>query len=70
MRCSLKNLDENSEGKIILKSIFLFKQLQYSVNKYRLLLFERHKLSPRSNIIIITKVMAVPRNKHSGNDTS
>jgi len=34
------------------------------------LLFERHKLSPRYNTIIITKVMAVTRNKHSGNDTS
>jgi hypothetical protein len=61
----LKYLDEESEGKIILKSIFIFKDLKCLIKQNNVLLFERHKHSPKSNTIIITEVIAVTRSKHS-----
>jgi hypothetical protein len=61
----LKYLDEESEVKIILKSIYIFKDLNYLFKQNNLLLFERHKYSPKSNTVIITKVMAVTRSKYS-----
>jgi hypothetical protein len=64
----LKYLDEESEGKIILKSILMFKHLQCLFNRNNVLQFERHKRSPQSNIVIITEVMAVTREKHSDRD--
>ena len=54
----LKNLDDESEGKIILKSVLKFKDLICGVNKNSVWLFERHKPSPRPNTIISIKVMA------------
>jgi len=68
MLCLLKYLDEESEGKIILKSIFIFKDLKCLINKNNLLLFERHKHSPNPNIEIITEVMAVTSGMHSHRD--
>jgi len=64
----LKYLDEESEGKIILKSILIFKDLKCLINKNNLLFSERHKHNPNSNTVIITKVMAVTRSKHSDRD--
>jgi hypothetical protein len=61
----LKYLDEESERKIILKSILIFKDLQCLMNKNNVLLFEIHKHNPKSNNVIITEVMAVTRGKHS-----
>jgi hypothetical protein len=61
----LKYLDEESEGKLILKSIFIFKDLKFLIKQKNVLLFERHKHSPNSNTLIITKVMAVTSSKHS-----
>ena len=61
----LKNLDDESEGKTIYKSILIFKDLNHDINKNIVWLFERHKSSPRLNNIILLKVMAVTRGKHS-----
>ena len=61
----LKYLDEEFEGKLILKSILIFKDLKCLKNKNYVLLFERHKHSPISSAVIIAEVMAVNRGKHS-----
>jgi hypothetical protein len=61
----LKYLDENFEGKLIIKSIFIFKDLKCVMKHNTLLLSERHKHNPNSNTVIITEVMAVTRSKHS-----
>ena len=61
----LKYLDEESEGKIILKSILIFKDIKCLINRNNVLLFERHKHSPQYNTVIITEVMAVTSGKHS-----
>ena len=50
-------------GKLILKSVLLFKDLKCLV-----LEFERHKHSQNSNTVIKTEVMAVTRGKHSDLD--
>ena len=65
MKHLLKNVDKGSEGKTIRKSIVLFKDLKFGINKNIVLLFERHKSSPRPNNIISIKVMAVTSGKHS-----
>jgi len=64
----LKYLDENSEGKLILKSILIFKDLKCLMNKHNVLLFERQKHSPKSNNLIRKEVMAVTCGKHSDRD--
>ena len=58
MRYLLKYLDEEFQGRIILKSILIFKDLKYSINKNRFD-FERPKPIPRSNTILLTKVTSV-----------
>ena len=58
MRYLLKYLDEEFEGRIILKCILIFKDLKYSINKNRFD-FERSKPIPRSNTILLTKVTSV-----------
>ena len=72
----MKYLEEESKGKLILKSSLTFKNVKCLTNKHTLLLFERQKHSPNSNnviiiiiiIIIIIQLMAVTRSKHSDND--
>jgi len=61
----LKNLDDESEGKTIYKSILIFKDLKCDINKNIVWLFQRHKSSPKLNTIILVKVMAVTSGKHS-----
>ena len=65
----LKYLDEETERKLILKSILIFKDLKCLINRNNLLLFERHSQSPQYNTLIITEVMAVTRSKHSDRDS-
>ena len=59
VRHLLKNLDDESKGKTIYKSIVIFKDLKCGINKNIMWLFERHKSSPRLNTTILVKVMAV-----------
>jgi hypothetical protein len=61
----LKYVDEESEGKLILKSVLIFKDLKCLIKQNNVLLSETHKHSPNSNTVIKTKVMAVTRSKHS-----
>jgi hypothetical protein len=68
-RYLLKNLDTPFEGKIILNSNFILKNLQCSVHKNSALLFERHKHKPKTDTIILTNVTAVTSGKHSVCDT-
>jgi len=65
VRHLLKNLDDESEGKTIKKSVLIFKDLKCSININIVWLFERYKSSPRLNTIILVKVMAVTSGKHS-----
>jgi hypothetical protein len=65
----LKCLDEESEGLLILESIFIFKDMQWLINKNNLLLFQRQKHNPTSNNVIITEVMVVISGKHSDRDS-
>jgi hypothetical protein len=58
MRHLLNYLDEELEGKIILNSILIFKYPKYSITKTAFD-FERPKLIPSSNTIVVTKVTAV-----------
>ena len=69
VRHLLKNLDDESEVKIILKSFLKLKDLKCGINKNSVWLFERHKPSPRPNTIISINVMAVTSGKHSEHDT-
>jgi hypothetical protein len=64
----LKYLDEESEGKIILNSILIFKDVQCLINKNNLLQFESCKPRSKSNTVIITEITTVIRNKHSDRD--
>jgi len=50
------------------KNFVTFNDLQCSINKIIVCLFERHKLSPRPNTIILIKVMSVTSDKHSEQD--
>jgi len=65
----LKYLGEETEGKIILKSILIFKDFKCLINRNNLLLFETHNQSPQYNNLIITEVMAVTCSKHSDRDS-
>jgi hypothetical protein len=69
VRHLVKNLDDKFEGKTILKSIVMFTDLNCGINKNIVWPFESHKPSPRPNIIILIKVMAVTSGKHSEHDT-
>ena len=64
----LKNYLMNLEGNKY-KNVVTFNDLQCGINKIILWLFERHKLSPRPNTIILIKVMSVTSDKHSEHDT-
>jgi len=65
VRHLLKNLDDESEGKTIYKSIIIFTDLKCGINKNIVWLFERHKSSSKLNTIILVKVMVVTSGKHS-----
>jgi hypothetical protein len=69
LRYQLKNVDNSSEGKIILKSNFILKNLKCSIHKHSALLYERHKHKPKTDTIILTNVTAVTSGKHSDCDT-
>ena len=69
VRYLLQNVDGWSEGKIILKSTLILNNLNCSMNKNSVLLFERHEPSPRSNTFILTNVTVVTSAKHSDRDT-
>jgi hypothetical protein len=69
VRYLLQNVDDWSEGKIILKSTLVLKSLNCSINKNSVLLFERHKPSPRPNTVILTNVTVVTSGKRSDSDT-
>ena len=47
VRHLLENLDDESDGKIILKPVLSFKDLKCGINKNSVWLFESHKPSPR-----------------------
>jgi len=66
-----KNADVQNGRRIILNSIpiIIIKDLKCSINKNIVLLYERHKSSPKPNTIIITNVTAVTSAKHSDSDT-
>jgi hypothetical protein len=65
LRYLLKNVDNSSEGKIILNSNFILKNLQCSIHKNSTLLYERHKHKPKTDTIILTNVTAVTSCNHS-----
>ena len=69
MRYLLQNVGDWSEGKIILKSTLILKNLNCSINRNSVLLFERHKPSPRSNTVTLKNITAVTRARHSDSDT-
>ena len=69
VRYLLKNFNIVSEGKIILKSIFIFKNVKCSVNENIQWLFERHIYSILSNNIILKRVMAVTSGKFFDRET-
>jgi hypothetical protein len=69
MRYLLKCLNEELEGKILLQFILIFKDLECSIDKNIVLLFERHKPSPRPKTIILTNVTAVTSGNHFDHDT-
>jgi len=48
----VENLDDESEGKTVLKSIVIIKDLKCDTSKNKVWLDERHKHSPRMNTII------------------
>jgi hypothetical protein len=62
-------VDDECEGKIIQKSVVVFMELKWVINKNIVWLFERHKSSPRPNTTISTMVMAVTSGKHSEHGT-
>ena len=47
---------------------FIFKDLKFGINKNFLWLVDRHKHCPRSNNMILKKVMDVTSGKHSEHD--
>jgi hypothetical protein len=67
-RASCRAVHLASLHKLILRSILTFKDLKCLINKHNVLLFEKHKHSPKSNTVIITELMAVNRGKHSDCD--
>jgi hypothetical protein len=69
LRYLLKNVDNSSEGKIILNSNFILKNMKCSIHKNSALLYERHKHIPKTDTVIITNVTAVTSGKHSDFDT-
>jgi hypothetical protein len=69
LRYLLKNVDNSSEGKIILNSNFVLRNLKCNVHKNSALLFERHKHKPKTDTVILTNVTAVTISKHSDCDT-
>jgi hypothetical protein len=46
LRYLLENVDNSSEGKLILKSNFILKNLKCTIHKNNALLYERHKHKP------------------------
>ena len=58
MRYLLKYLDEEMEGRVILRSVLTFKYLKHSITKI-VFDYERPKPIPRSNTIPLTNVTSV-----------
>ena len=69
VRYLITNSDVESKGKKIKNSVLIYKHLICCTNKNSAWLFQRHKDSPSSNTIILIKVTAVTRVKHSEQDT-
>ena len=67
MRKLLKHLDEESEGKIILKSILIFKGLKCLINKKAFCCL-KNKHIPKPNTLILTEVNAVTGDVQSEHD--
>jgi len=69
LRYFLKNVDNLSEGKIILNCNFILKNLKCSIHKNSALLLEKPKPTPRCNTVILTNVTSVTIAKQSDRDT-
>jgi hypothetical protein len=59
LRYLLKNVDNSSEGKIVLNSNFILKNLKCTIHKNSALLFEKHKHKPKTDTVILTNVTTV-----------